>query len=108
MREARVWAVKAANQGIAASMTRLGLLYHNALGVERDPVAAAIWWERAAYRDDADAQAMLGAAHHLGAGRPRDPVAALAWLKRAKRHHSQPVRRPLLRGRVDELHARSA
>jgi TPR repeat protein len=69
-------------------MTRLGLLNHNALGVERDPVAAAIWWERAAYRDDGDAQAMLGAAHHLGSGRPRDPVAALAWLKRAKRHYS--------------------
>lgn len=85
---ARVWALKAAAQGVASSMTRLGLLYHNALGVERDPVAAAMWWEKAAYRDDGDGQAMLGAAYHLGSGRPRDPVTALAWLKRAKRHYS--------------------
>ncbi|MEQ1697681.1 MAG: tetratricopeptide repeat protein [Hyphomicrobiaceae bacterium] len=82
--EAREWALRAANQGVASSMTRLGLLYHNALGVERDPVQAALWWERAAYRDDGDAQAMLGAAYHLGSGRPRDPVEALTWLKRAR------------------------
>ena len=86
--EARDWALKAANQGVASSMTRLGLLYHNALGVERDPVQAALWWERAAYRDDGDAQAMLGAAYHLGSGRPRDAVEALTWLKRARANKS--------------------
>ncbi len=81
---AREWAAKAAAQGIAASMTRLGLLYHNALGVERDADVAARWWRKAAALDDADGQAMLGAAHHLGAGVPRDPVIALAWLTRAR------------------------
>ena len=86
--EAREWALRAANQGVASSMTRLGLLYHNALGVERDPIQAALWWERAAYRDDGDAQAMLGAAYHLGSGRPRDPVEALTWLKRARANKS--------------------
>ena len=75
---AREWALKAAAQGVAASMTRLGLLYHNALGVERDADAAAQWWRKAPQLGDADGQAMLGAAHHLGAGVPRDPVVALA------------------------------
>ena len=49
-------------------MTRLGMLYHDAIGVERDPGQAADWWRRGAERGDADAQAMLGAAHHLGSG----------------------------------------
>ncbi|MGZ8403947.1 MAG: tetratricopeptide repeat protein, partial [Rhodoplanes sp.] len=35
--EARRWARAAAKQGIAAAMTRVGMIYHNALGVERDP-----------------------------------------------------------------------
>ena len=35
--EARRWALAAAEQGVATAMTRLGMLYHNALGVARDP-----------------------------------------------------------------------
>ena len=65
-------------------MTRLGMIYHNALAVDRDPAAAAAWWGKAAARGDADGQAMLGAAHVLGAGVARDRVAALAWLLRAR------------------------
>ena len=65
-------------------MTRLGMIFHNALGVERDPLQAALWWKKAADAGDADGQAMLGAAYHLGAGVPRDPVEALALLLRAR------------------------
>jgi len=65
-------------------MTRLGMIYHNAIGVERDPVEAARWWDKAAARGDADAQVMLGAAYQLGAGVPQDGVAALMWLLRAR------------------------
>jgi TPR repeat protein len=83
-KEAMRWALKAAEQGVAASMTRIGLLYNNALGVERDVEAAASWWRKAALLGDADGQAMLGAAYHLGAGVARDPVAALAWLIRGR------------------------
>jgi TPR repeat protein len=65
-------------------MTRLGMIYHNAIGVERDAAEAARWWDMAAARGDVDAQAMLGAAYQLGAGVPRDAVAALMWLLRAQ------------------------
>src|SRR5262245_28262871 len=41
--EARRWALAAAEQGIASAMTRLGMIYHNALGVAREPAAAADW-----------------------------------------------------------------
>ena len=81
--EARHWAVAAAEQGAAAAMTRLGMIYHNALEVDRDPAAAATWWTKAAARGDADGQAML-ARNLLGAGVPRDGIAALAWLLRAR------------------------
>jgi len=82
--EARRWAEAAAAQGIASSMTRLGMIFHNALGVERDAAQAAAWWQRGAERGDADGQAMLGAAHYLGAAVARDPVAALTCLIRAR------------------------
>jgi hypothetical protein len=78
------WAEKAAAQGVAASMTRIGLLYNNALGGERDAALAVQWWRKAAHLGDADGQAMLGAAYHLGTGVPRDRVTALAWLLRAR------------------------
>ena len=86
--QARAWALKAADQGVAAAMTRLGLLCHNAL-VERDAKTAAQWWRKAAVLGDADGQAMLGAAHHLGAGVERDRVVGLAWLTRARAARSQ-------------------
>src|SRR5262249_2823489 len=82
--EARRLAELSAAQGNAASMTRLGMIFHNALGVERDAHAAATWWRKAAVLGDADGQAMLGAAHHLGAGVKRDTVEAFAWLTRAR------------------------
>jgi hypothetical protein len=82
--QAMQWALQAAKQGVAAAMTRIGLLYNNALGVERDVAAAARWWRKAARHGNGDGQAMLGAAHHLGAGAERDPVTALAWLIRAR------------------------
>ena len=115
MVEARRWALAAAEQGNAAAMTRLGLIYHNALGVERDPAEAASWWQRAAERGDADGQAMLGAALHLGAGVPREGVAALAWLLRAQRGGSalatpflQPARALLSPAEVAEAERRAA
>jgi TPR repeat protein len=65
-------------------MARLGDIHHNALGVERDPVAAADWWGRAARHGHAEARAMLGAAHLAGKGVARDRVEALHWLRRAQ------------------------
>lgn len=82
--ESRMHAEHAAAQGVAASMTRLGNLYHEALGVERDPQAAVAWWRKAAAAGDADGQAMLGAAYLTGGGVAADPVAALTWLIRAR------------------------
>lgn len=87
--EARPLAEQAAAQGVATSMTRLGNLYNDALGVERDPLLAAQWWQKAANAGDADGQAMLGAAHLTGSGVSQDPETALSWLLRARDHGSK-------------------
>ena len=91
------------------------LIFHNALGVERDAAKAAFWWRRGAERGDADGQAMLGAAYHLGAGVPRDPVEALVWLLRARAGGSplagqffQAVRSALTPAQIDEAERRAA
>src|SRR5215475_5516183 len=81
---ARLWAEKAAAQGRAGAMARLGDLYHNALGVARDPIKAAQWWQRAAELGHPEAQAMLGAAYLAGKGVPQDRARALQWLERAE------------------------
>ena len=83
--EARRWALAAAEGGVATAMTRMGMIYHEAHGVDRNPELAAQWWKRAADAGDADGQAMLGAAYFLGQGVPKDGVAAFALLLRARR-----------------------
>jgi TPR repeat protein len=114
LKEAHRWALAAAENGVAAAMTRLGMLYHGAIGVERDPARAVPWWQRAAELGDADAQAMLGAAHHLGAGIPVDQLAALVWLLRAKAGGSTlaerflgPVRAALSQEEIAEVERRA-
>ncbi len=85
--EARRWAAAAAEQGVVAAMTRLGMIAYKGLPtahIAPDASEAVQWWRKAAKANDADGQAMLGAAHHSGAGMPRDRVAAYAWLLRAK------------------------
>uniref|UniRef100_A0A9E8CQ97 Sel1 repeat family protein n=1 Tax=Bosea sp. NBC_00436 TaxID=2969620 RepID=A0A9E8CQ97_9HYPH len=82
--EALRWAEAAAEAGIATSMTRLGMMHHDALGVERDANAAAQWWQRGMAAGDPDAEAMLGAATLLGQGVPPDAERALALLLAAE------------------------
>jgi TPR repeat protein len=65
---ARYWSEKAAEQGNADAQTRLGMMFHEGLGVARDPKEAAWWFLQAVKQNHAGAQAMLGIATHLGMG----------------------------------------
>ncbi|WP_449254599.1 tetratricopeptide repeat protein [Bosea sp. (in: a-proteobacteria)] len=82
--EALHWAQAAAQAGVATSMTRLGMMFHDALGVERDPAAAADWWRRGMAAGDPDSEAMLGAATLLGQGVAPDARHALDLLLAAE------------------------
>lgn len=87
--EALRWAQAAAEAGIPTSMTRLGMMHHDALGVDRDAGAAARWWQQGMAAGDPDSEAMLGAATLLGQGVPPDAERALALLLGAESRGSQ-------------------
>jgi uncharacterized protein len=90
--EARRFALAAAEQGIATAMTRLGMLYHNALGVDRDAAMAALWWQRAADLGEVDAHGHAGGGPSSGARRqPRSVSRHGAAAARQGRH--EPARR---------------
>src|SRR5262245_13923722 len=77
---ARYWSEKAAQQGNASAQTRLGTIFHEGLGVERDPQQAAWWFLQAAQQGHAGAQMMIGAACHLGIGVEANRLHAARWL----------------------------
>lgn len=80
-KRAHHWDEKAAAQGNAASQTRLGMMYHEGLGVEPSPEKAVHWWQQGARQGNMVAQYMMGIAHHKGAGTSKDRLAAIRFLR---------------------------
>jgi uncharacterized protein len=74
---------KAALQGYASALARVGDKYHHGLGVKKDDELAAHYWGRAASMDQVSALRELGRAYGLGRGVPRDLNKALKYLNRA-------------------------
>ncbi|QCI68270.1 tetratricopeptide repeat protein [Phreatobacter stygius] len=81
---ARAWSEKAADQGHSSAQTRLGTIYHEGLGVTRDPERSASWFLSAARQGHPGAQGMIGVALHLGIGIAADRVESAFWLSRSK------------------------
>ena len=79
-RVARYWSEKAAEQGNADAQARMGTIFHEGLGVERDPEHAMWWFLQAAKQNHAGAQAMLGVASHVGVGVEVDRFNAMRML----------------------------
>ena len=77
---ARYWSEKAAEQGNAEAQTRMGTIFHEGLGVARDPERAMWWFLQAAKQNHAGAQAMIGVASHLGIGVEADRFHAVRML----------------------------
>lgn len=70
----------AAEQGIAGAQCRLGVLYAEGRGVERNDRESIRWFRLAASQGDAEAQASLGLSYGSGRGVSRDFVTAHMWL----------------------------
>ena len=79
-RVARYWAEKAAQKGYAPAQVTLGQIFHEGLGVPRDPEHAMWWFLQAVKQNHAGAQAMLGVAAHLGIGVEADRFNAMRLL----------------------------
>lgn len=82
-RSALVLLERAAEQGHPQAQARMGEVYAEGLGVERDPLWAARWFGKAARQGIAASQARLGHAFASGEGVPRDPLQAVAWYRAA-------------------------
>lgn len=78
------WTRIAAEAGDPSAQTRLGTLYHEGLGIDRDPEQAASWFLSAARQGHQGAQLMIGGLYHNGNGVPADRRAAAFWLSRSR------------------------
>jgi TPR repeat protein len=85
----RYWSELAAEQGNPYSQARLGTIYHEGLGVPRDPRQAAAWWLSAARLGHDGAQLLIGAAYHQGIGLTANRVEAAFWLTRSAAQENQ-------------------
>ena len=79
-RVARYWAEKAAQKGYAPAQVTLGQIFHEGLGVDRNPERAMRWFLQAAKQGHDGAQAMIGVAAHLGIGVEADRFHAVRML----------------------------
>jgi TPR repeat protein len=82
-KSARKWSELASEQGIASADARLAIIYHEGLGVRRDPRRAASYFLRAARLGHLHAQFMLGIAYECGAGVAVNFLESAFWLSRA-------------------------
>ena len=74
--------------GESEAQFRVGVLYDNGEGVDKDLQQALNWYQKAADGGYADAQYAIGIHHERGEGLPRDLAAAERWyLKAANQEH---------------------
>jgi hypothetical protein len=76
------WSRLAADQGLSAAQTAVGVAYARGAGVPKDYVVAVAWWRKAADQGNAAAAADLGLAYSHGLGVPTDDTAAVAWWRK--------------------------
>ncbi len=81
--EAVAWNERAAEQGDANAMARLGIYHYAGKHVETNLETAMKWFERAAKLNQADALYYLGECYFSGKGVERDTSRAVALLTRA-------------------------
>ena len=81
--EAVKWYRKAAEQGNADAMYKLGKCFYNGLGVEEDEEEAVKWFRKAADQGNADAMHKLGFCYLFGRGVKYDKEEAVKWYRKA-------------------------
>jgi len=82
---ARVVWIPLARHGSAEAQFRLGWLFENGLGIEKNPIDAAEWYAQAAAQGYASAQFNLGMMYTDGRGVRRDDITAANYFRMAAR-----------------------
>jgi TPR repeat protein len=81
--EAAAWYTRAAEQGLAAAQSRLGLVLATGGLAVPDATTAVKWFRLAAEQEYPEAMNALGYSLDMGDGSPRDPNEAMTWFRRA-------------------------
>ena len=71
------------DHGDSTSMTYMGFLYEEGLGVTQDYAKAREWYEKGADKGNADAMKQLGLLHAKGFGVTKDDAKAQEWFEKA-------------------------
>ena len=82
-REAAKWFRRAAEQGLANSQNKLGLMYEQGEGVPRDYVLAYVWFSLAAAQDFPAAANRERVAAHIARAALRKLLSSIPWLRPA-------------------------
>lgn len=83
--EARAVWIPLARHGSAEAQFRLGWLFENGLGMEKNPIEAVDWYAQAAAQGHASAQFNLGMMYTDGRGVRRDDTTAANYFRTAAR-----------------------
>ena len=75
-----------AEHGDPKAQTRLGEMYEDGLGVERDPSMAMAWFNKSAAQGDGDAEDDLALMYDTGYGHPMDRFMSLHYFQKAAAH----------------------
>ncbi|KAF9163176.1 hypothetical protein DFQ26_002863 [Actinomortierella ambigua] len=81
--QAAKWFTKAAEQGDASAQVRLGAMYAEGDGVDKNYTEAAKWFTKAAKQGDAGAQVRLGTMYAEGDGVDKSYTEAAKWFTKA-------------------------
>ena len=81
--KALLWFRKAADQGSSIAMERLGGMYRDGYGVDKNYAIAVDWYKKAADAGDLTAMASIGWMHYHGLGLKKDVSEALRWYRTA-------------------------
>lgn len=83
-KQAAPWYERAANGGIAEAQARLGAMFYQGQGTNRNYLAAAKWLRRAADQGDSAAFHDLSFCYYYGRGVRRDLIEAYKWMRLAE------------------------
>jgi len=77
------WYRKAAEQGHANAQFKLGYMYEDGCGVDRNNSTAVEWYRKAAEQGHADAQYNAGKMYEYGKGVDKNYSTAVEWFRKA-------------------------
>jgi uncharacterized protein len=88
-KEAAMWHMKAAKNGLSQAQHRIGMMYYAGEGFLQDYRKAAEWLTKAAEQNNGDAQAYLGRLYFLGDGVNQNNIKAYMYFNIASFNGSE-------------------